>query len=66
MFDDMRHVDAIELPVFERPGVSIEIPHFIYGIAGEEIDADGIGLNLTLAASHIQNHLFNVAHCRLQ
>jgi hypothetical protein len=55
VLDDMRHVDALERVVIQRPGKLIQIPDDIGGGSRVNVDANGPWLRFTGTATDIQN-----------
>ena len=56
VFDDMRHVDAIERVALDRPGKFVEIPDNVSAGSGRNIDADRARFGPAGATANIQGH----------
>src|SRR5436190_17530506 len=52
----MGHVDAREAVVFERPRVTVQVPHMVGGGVWRDVDSNGIRLDFACAAADVEGH----------
>jgi hypothetical protein len=60
MLDDVLHVDARELAIGKRPGVTVEILDVVLGGIRVRVDADGVGRRLALGAPDVEGRCLSL------